>query len=223
MDGVFLNIFLENCMQMMKQNREELIRLDSIVGDGDLGLTMSDGFEAAYRAVENTQEDDFGKQLYIAGKAMANKVPSTMGTLMASGFMNAGKRLKGKEAVDESLIDSFLESYGEGVMNRGNAKLGEKTFLDGFLPASQVFKQAVKEGKGFCKSAEKAAKAAEKGYEDTKTMKAIHGRAAIHGENSRGFPDSGAYVAVLIFKALLKTSEQYNLAGYSTLESRKQL
>ena len=76
---------------------KDLINLDSIVGDGDLGLTMSDGFVAAYKAVAESEETDAGRILYNAGKAMSTAVPSTMGTLMASGLMQAGKVLKGKK------------------------------------------------------------------------------------------------------------------------------
>ena len=32
---------------LMTENRTYLIDLDSVVGDGDLGLTMGDGFKAA--------------------------------------------------------------------------------------------------------------------------------------------------------------------------------
>ena len=33
--------------RVMEENRDRLIELDSVVGDSDLGLTMSDGFRAA--------------------------------------------------------------------------------------------------------------------------------------------------------------------------------
>ena len=40
----------------MTENKEYLIGLDSMVGDGDLGLTMSDGFKAAYAAAKSSEE-----------------------------------------------------------------------------------------------------------------------------------------------------------------------
>ena len=78
-----------------EEKRDYLITLDSVVGDGDLGLTMSDGFRAAKNAAYGSDEADIGKLLYFSGKAMSEAVPSTMGTLMASGLMQAGKALKG--------------------------------------------------------------------------------------------------------------------------------
>ena len=95
MNAEYLVSFLREAKDIMAENREYLINLDSVVGDGDLGLTMSDGFLAAYEAVAEKGETDAGRLLYQAGKAMSTAVPSTMGTLMASGLMQAGKALKG--------------------------------------------------------------------------------------------------------------------------------
>ena len=91
-----LKKYLRCTADVMMENRDHLIQLDSVVGDGDLGLTMSDGFKAAADCAEASDETDAGKLLYMAGKAMSTAVPSTMGTLMASGLMQAGKALKGK-------------------------------------------------------------------------------------------------------------------------------
>ena len=79
---------MERWAVTMADNRNWLIELDSVVGDSDLGLTMSDGFRAAANAIA-APAADIGKTSYMAGKAMASAVPSTMGTLMASGLMNA--------------------------------------------------------------------------------------------------------------------------------------
>ena len=73
----FTGLF-ERFSKVMEENRRYLIQLDSVVGDGDLGLTMDDGFKAAYRAVRDSEENDIGKLLYGAGKAMSVAVPSTM-------------------------------------------------------------------------------------------------------------------------------------------------
>jgi dihydroxyacetone kinase-like protein len=101
MDNTDLIRFLNELQSIMQDNKNYLIHLDSVVGDGDLGLTMSDGFFASYKAVADGTEKDCGKLLYTAGKAMATAVPSTMGTLMASGLMKAGKVLKSKYYLNE--------------------------------------------------------------------------------------------------------------------------
>lgn len=197
--------FLKETQDIMCDNKDYLIELDSVVGDGDLGLTMSDGFTAAYKSVEASDETDAGKFLYKAGKAMSTAVPSTMGTLMASGLMQAGKVLKGKTELEISDIVAMFEAYLEGVANRGKAKVGEKTFLDGLDPAVKALKAAVEEGDDLVAAAKKAREAAEAGFEHTTTMIAVHGRAATRGEASKELQDPGAAVAMLIMKAFEKS------------------
>lgn len=202
MDNKVLLGFLREADTIMNENKNYLIDLDSIVGDGDLGLTMGDGFKAAYEAVKDGGETDAGKLLYAAGKAMSTAVPSTMGTLMASGLMQAGKVLKGKTELEDTDIVSVFQGYLDGVMNRGKAKIGDKTFLDGLAPAVDALRSAVTEnGESLPDAAKKAAAAAEKGFENTTTMVAVHGRAATRGEASRSLRDPGAAVAMLLMKA----------------------
>ena len=81
METSYLIKLLKEISDIMAENKDKLIEMDGIVGDGDLGLTMSDGFKAAYDAVSDGAIADAGKLLFAAGKAMANKVPSTMGSL----------------------------------------------------------------------------------------------------------------------------------------------
>ena len=85
MNATDLRALLARWADVMAQKRDWLIELDSVVGDSDLGLTMSDGFRAASDAANACVLTDVGKLCYQAGKAMASAVPSTMGTLMASG------------------------------------------------------------------------------------------------------------------------------------------
>lgn len=197
---------LLNCFaEIMQENREFLIEQDSVVGDGDLGLTMSDGFQAAAQAAQESDETDVGKLLYMAGKAMSVAVPSTMGTLMASGFMQAGKMLKGVYELDLEHIAQLFQAYEEGVMHRGKAKINEKTFLDGIDPAVQSMRSSLKNHENMESFAQNAYEAACAGYENTATMLAVHGRAATRGEMSRTLKDPGACVAVLMMQAFVNS------------------
>jgi dihydroxyacetone kinase-like protein len=187
--------------RIMDENRKYLIKLDSVVGDSDLGLTMGDGFKAAHEAIADGAIDDIGKYLYAAGKAMSTAVPSTMGTLMASGWMQAGKVWKGRTEISFEELPELFAAYQDGVANRGKAKVGEKTFLDGWAPAVEAMKQAVAEGKTPAEMAALGAEAAEQGFHDTTNMVAVHGRAATRGEESRTLEDPGAAVAMLMMRA----------------------
>ncbi len=186
--------------ELMKANRDYLIDLDSVMGDGDLGLTMSDGFLAASEAIKDSAETDIGKLAYLAGKAMSTAVPSTMGTLMASGFMSAGKALKGMNELDLGGVAAFFKAYLEGVQSRGKAEIGDKTFLDGLYPAAEQLAADAAENISLSEAASKAAAAAHNAFLSTKGMLAKHGRAAARGEKSRELLDPGAAVADLMMK-----------------------
>ena len=83
--------------------------------------------------------------------------------------------------------------------------MGDKTFLDGMAPAVEALKAAKEAGKDLKAAAADAKAAAAKGFEDTTTMVAVHGRAATRGEASRSLKDPGAAVAVLIMDAFEQT------------------
>ena len=115
--------------QVMQRHNEELTRLDGLCGDSDLGLTMSAGFASVATAAASCAGKDIGKLSYLAGKAMSISVPSTMGTLMASGFMSAGKALSGLEKLDDPQQALFFSAFYEGVKARGKAQRGyEQTY-----------------------------------------------------------------------------------------------
>ena len=196
-----LRAYLRAAAARMAEKKEWLIELDSHAGDSDLGLTMSDGFAAASKAAADSGLTDVGKLAYTAGKAMASAVPSTMGTLMASGLMQAGKVLKGREKLTAAEEAAFFSAYFDGVQQRGKAKVGEKTFLDGLWPAVESLKQAAEKGTLNREDAEAAARAAEQAFENTRGMQAVHGRMAIRGEASRELYDPGAAVAMLLMRA----------------------
>lgn len=206
MNVSYLIKMLGEISAVMDENRDRLIELDSVVGDGDLGLTMTKGFRAAYDNASASGIEDAGKLLYGAGKAMSSAAPSTMGTLMAIGLMQGGKVLKGKTELADTDIVDFLAAYEAGIMEKGKAKLGEKTFLDGFDPGVQALKAALAAGESLSDATAKAAVAAEEGFAAAKDMLAVHGKPAVKGEASRGMEDPGACVAMLIFKAIAKAS-----------------
>ena len=193
---------LRNWANLMEANKQRLIELDGKVGDSDLGLTMTDGFRAAYDAVKDSTEADIGKLLYTAGKAMGNAVPSTMGTLMASGLMNAGKELKSVETMDGSNWPMLFTAFYNGVQNRGKAQLGDKTFLDGFYPGVEALAAGAPDMET---AAPLAARAANEAFLATRGLLAKHGRMAIRGEQSREYLDPGAAVAALLMDGFAQT------------------
>ena len=198
--GIFASL-----KDMAAANKDYLIKLDGVMGDSDLGLTMNAVFSAADAHVRVSEEGDLGKLLAQTGMVMAKAAPSTMGTLIATGFMRGGKALRGTTEIGVSEYRDFWKDFVEGIMERGRSKPGEKTIVDALYPAYQAIEQCLQDGGDLCEAAGKAAEAAEQGLENTKTMVAQHGRAAYFGDKSRDAQDPGATVGSL----LLKTFSDY--------------
>ncbi len=192
------------CSDLMEANKQYLIDLDSALGDGDLGLTMTAGFAEALNFVTSSTENDLGKLTAQMGMAISKKVPSTMGTLVASGFMGAGKSAKGNQLLNGDEFAAYMEAFVAGVMNRGKASAGDRTIVDSLRPAADALKQAVQAGDDLKTALEKAAKAAAAGVEATKQMQPKFGRAVYYGDQVLGKEDQGAVVGKLIFEGFAK-------------------
>jgi len=186
----------------MEEKKDYLIKLDSKLGDGDLGITLSKAFKAAKKSIEGFEGDDIGKALLKMAMSINNAASSTMGTLLSSGIMEAGKAVKGKEEITKYDIVDITDAVIKGIKKRGKAKKGDKTILDCFIPASRALKEKIKEDKSLLESLEFACKAAEKGVEETKDMVSQHGRARYYGEDSKGHKDPGAVAGLIIIKTI---------------------
>jgi dihydroxyacetone kinase-like protein len=191
--------------QIMKDNRDYLIELDSATGDGDLGLTMTLGFEKIDEIFRTADEPDVGKLIAKAGMTMAQSAPSTMGTLMAAGMMRGGKALSGKTDMGSADFAEMLRAFEEGIMTRGKAKPGDRTVLDSIHPAILALEDL--NDKSFSQILSLALIAAEKGVEATKTMEPVFGRAQYHKENALRTPDQGAVVGMLFIKGFAEYAD----------------
>jgi phosphoenolpyruvate---glycerone phosphotransferase subunit DhaL len=193
---------------IMNENESYLFKLDSDMGDGDLGLTMSKGFSRVYEVVSELNEESVGKIFIKAGMTLASAVPSTMGTLIATGLMRAGKAVKDKTEVDLSDFALMLESFINGIMERGKAKLGERTIIDSLYPASEALKSAFKSKKSLKESFKEAYISSKEGVEATRKMTPKHGKAIYHSERSAGKEDPGAAAGMLLIKAFYDYLQQ---------------
>jgi phosphoenolpyruvate---glycerone phosphotransferase subunit DhaL len=185
---------------IMAEKKDELISLDGAMGDGDLGLTMEKGFAAARDDAAAAAETDLGKLLMKIGMAIARAAPSTMGTLVGSGFMSGGKAVSGVPALGVKEMASFFEAFTTGVMQRGKSKPGEKTIVDVLLPAAEALKASASAGVDLPAAFRGFRAAAAYGREQAKGMVAQHGRLAYYQEKSKGQEDPGAVACTYILQ-----------------------
>lgn len=189
--------------KIMTEKKDELIRLDGAVGDGDLGLTMEKAFVAARDDAAASTETDAGKLLMKVGMTIARTAPSTMGTLVATGFMSGGKAVGGASSLGPKEMATFFDAFVNGIMQRGKSKPGEKTIVDVLHPAAQAFKEAAGGGASLADAMKKAQVAAQEGLARTKDMIAQHGRVAYYQEQSKGKDDPGAVAGTYIIQGFV--------------------
>lgn len=182
----------------MDTNKDRLIEIDGVVGDGDLGLTMTKAFGAADEQMSGYDQDDVGTFFAQAGMAMAKAAPSTMGTLVATGFMRGGKAVKGKTDLTGEDVAVFFRAFSDGIMERGKTKLGNKTIVDVTDPVAAALESAVAENADATTLASVATDAAHSGEIAAREMVSQHGKAAIYREQTKGKPDPGATAGVIV-------------------------
>ena len=193
------------------EQKEALIALDGKVGDSDLGLTMAKGFAAADAAVAGLVDATIETQIKTAGAAIARAAPSTMGTLMATGFMRGSAATKDCDAIGTAELARFWTAFYEGCAQRGRAKVGDKTVLDVLHPIAETMSQQAAAGADLPSALSAAHARSVVALEESKDLVAQHGKAAAFQEKTRGIQDAGSTVAVI----LIETMAQF-VAGDAT-------
>ncbi|KDS93151.1 Dak phosphatase [Dermabacter hominis 1368] len=183
--------------ELTAAHRDYLVELDQVNGDGDLGISMDDGFRALAAFLEDEKEEDLGQALRGGAKVFNSSAPSSLGTILSFGLMGMAKSLRGtSEATLEQTAAAFAAGL-ENIMVKAESKPGEKTILDALAPAVDALNSHVSDG---AKAAfDAAAVAAAEGSEATRQMTAVHGRAAYSASRSIGILDGGSVVGRLIF------------------------
>jgi phosphoenolpyruvate---glycerone phosphotransferase subunit DhaL len=181
----------------------EFQTLDAALGDGDLGVTVKMGFQAIREVCQKSdQTSDIGSLLSAAGKAFMNANASTMGTLMGTAWLRAGKVAASKATVTLGDAVTMCRAAAEGIQQRGKARLGDKTILDAIFPACDALAKAAQDRKTCAEAFAFAAEAAERAVADTTPLQSQVSRASWLQERSKGLPDPGASLCAKLFRSI---------------------
>lgn len=197
----------------MIASKDELTALDAELGDGDLGRTISRGFTAIKDALADTSnlESDVGKFLFAQGKAFSNAAPSSFGSLFGTVLTAGGKALRGKEAATLTDLADASQAALDTLMERGGAKIGDKTMLDAMQPAITAMRGVLSEhgdAAALDTFFSAAAAAAQQGAQDTAKMQSQIGRASWQQERSVGKMDPGARAIAMMLQAAADHTNQ---------------
>lgn len=194
-DSAALHDGLRKVAAAAKAATAELNAADGALGDGDLGVTVSDGFAEA-AGVELPA--DIGLAFLECAKAFQRVSSSSFGTLLATGFMAVAKAKKGRETIEASEIAPLVAMARDAMMTRGKSQLGDKTVVDSLdavskaidhVPASQMLAGAVA--------------AAESTLEAFDGKACRIGRARMFPEKSKALHDPGQLALVHILRGLM--------------------
>ncbi len=186
--------------KIVDTKKETLTELDSRMGDGDLGITMTKAFSAANDEAGKSDEKNPGRLLTRLGMIIAKTAPSTMGTLIATGFMKGGKAIEQAAAIGPEEGAVFFETFVRSIMERGKSVPGNKTIIDTLYPAAMAFREEANNQQSLDQAIRAAYTASLSGLEASIQMKAQHGRAAYYQDQSIGKQDGGATVGTYLIE-----------------------
>jgi phosphoenolpyruvate---glycerone phosphotransferase subunit DhaL len=184
------------------QAAQELLReLDAAMGDGDLGITMKLGFDGVRKVLPDLKGQDIGTIVTKTGLTFNSSAASTMGALLASAGMRAGREVKGKTEIDLSDLVRMAHAGVTGIRDRGKADVGDKTMLDTLVPWADALNRAAEEKKSLAEALAEALPAAERGMLSTRGMMPKAGRGSWLGERTKDVQDPGATASFLMIKS----------------------
>jgi dihydroxyacetone kinase len=183
---------------------DELGAMDAIAGDGDHGIGMQRGVQAAREAVTAlaAQPVGVGTLLIEAADAWSDRAGGTSGAIWGIILRALGEAFGNEAAPDAAAVAAAVTAAKDQVMAFGKAQVGDKTLVDALVPFADALQAAVASGKGLRESWHEAAQVAATAARSTAELVARIGRSRAHGEKSLGTPDPGAVSLASIIDAV---------------------
>lgn len=176
----------------MLNHSDELRELDAVLGDGDLGITVSAGSASVVDSLQALPEDaDAASVIRFAAAAFASANPSTFAALVGAGLLGTLGELGTADDLVPDEIGRVLRAFTDRIAERGGAEPGDKTLIDVLLPIAN----ALRSGPVITENVVEVARSA---VDRTTQLQSRRGRAAWQGERSIGQRDPGS-VAILRF------------------------
>ena len=195
--------------QTAVDNEKYFCDLDAVVGDGDFGYSLARGFEVVLSDWDAMEYSDVAGLLKKTAIILSKRIGGTSGPIWGTAFLRAGSALNNApEPGNEEVIVAFRAAI-EGIKQRGDTDLGDKTLLDALVPAVDELEAALPDGAAA--AIERAAATARASAEATRGMLAQRGRAAYTGERSRDSVDAGAIGIAVMFEAVSKAWQEAGL------------
>lgn len=193
-----LKRILMTSARLIKENSKMLSDLDSIIGDGDHGITVERIANLIEKTIENWDDNKHSiKEMFedLGWKIMGVNGGSA-GPLWGTLFTGFADGLADENEVDEAVLKNMFTSALEAMEDISDAKIGDKTMMDVLIPVVETIRNSDSDIPTILKE---AAKVAKEGADNTVKYAAKFGRAKNLKEKSIGHKDPGAVSLSLLF------------------------
>jgi dihydroxyacetone kinase/dihydroxyacetone kinase-like protein len=187
------------------ENEFYFAELDGVVGDGDFGLSLANGFRKLMDEWDTLDRSSPGTFLKKVSMIITSRVGGVSGAIWGTAFMRAGFTAGDKSDLTTDDVIAMLRAAEEGMKKRGQSDLGDKTLLDAFVPALDEFERVVKSGGTTQEALDAAAVKAREQTEVIKPWIAKRGRAAYTGERSCDTYDAGSIAVAMMAEKIAET------------------
>jgi dihydroxyacetone kinase phosphoprotein-dependent L subunit len=185
-------------------NEQYFCDLDAVVGDGDFGYSLARGFEKLVEDWDKLEYDDISGLLKKTAVVLTSRIGGTSGPIWGTAFLRAGTALADTPDPSGDDVVAALRASIEGIKQRGNSDVGDKTLLDSLVPAVDTLERELQAGRPAADALAAATATAQEAAEATKGMLAQRGRASYSGERSRASVDAGAVGIAVMFDAVTR-------------------
>lgn len=205
--GQLAIVALETVRSVVVEHEDSLGKLDAIAGDGDHGIGMRRGADAAAAAGGAAAGTGVRNILIRAGEAWSEKAGGTSGALWGTALIAIGNELGNKNGYAGADAAAAVTAFATAITDLGKAELGDKTMVDALLPFAEVFTEELGRGAPVDRALTAAADEARAAADRTAELSPKKGRARPLAEKSFGHPDPGAISFGLIAQGLADTLE----------------
>jgi len=185
----------------VRENRDELTRLDAAIGDADHGINLDRGMTAVVAALDAESQPTAAALFKKVGMTLVSTVGGASGPLYGTFFLRVATASGEVTELDGPAFAKALRAGLEGVVARGKAEAGDKTMFDALAPAVDALDAALADGDPLAESLRTATAAAEAGRDGPTPLAARKGRASYLGERSVGHQAPGATSVTMLVAA----------------------
>ncbi|KAH6856367.1 Dak1 domain-containing protein [Chaetomium sp. MPI-CAGE-AT-0009] len=204
-DPALLERMLRGAAEDLIKAEPDLTKWDTVMGDGDCGLTLETGAKALLEALDTKKIAARGSVVEVLTELediLEGKMGGTLGGILGIFFVSL--RTAAQENIALAQTEGAVAVWSKALTiavghlaHYTPAKVGDRTVMDTIIPFAEAMqaKQSFEEGVA----------AAVRGAEGTKTLKPRLGRATYVGAGTEGKelpPDPGAWGAMVVIRGL---------------------